>query len=367
MKTDNGAPIPIPFKRRLQELRLRGVPVLVFGGTIFAIAVLWQNHVAAPTMVGHAEPVLSNVCSYKAGVLAELKVARFQKVKKDDLIGQVIVTDPKVLESSLAVLRSEIEMLRFNLKPIATQQRTAMDYEGLRLDWMRERAQLATTRVNLQLAETEYHRMEELFKDKIVSQRTFDQAKAAWEKLRGEVEELSLLVVEAEANLKQLQSTNLPDITKISTAPVRAEIAVQEAKLKLTEAELSPILLKAPMDGIVTAILHRSGEAVTAGQPIVSIATFNPVRIVGYMRPPIVSDPKVGMRVEVRTRGMRRETGKAQVMEVGTQMEQVPPSLLGSVRLGPAELGLPIDISVPTNLNIRPGELVDIVFVSKAN
>jgi multidrug resistance efflux pump len=44
-----------------------------------------------------------------------------------------------------------------------------------------------------------------------------------------------------------------------------AAIAVQEAKLRLTEAELGPLLLRAPLDGVVAAIYHRSGEAVIAG------------------------------------------------------------------------------------------------------
>jgi hypothetical protein len=37
------------------------------------------------------------------------------------------------------------------------------------------------------------------------------------------------------------------------------------------------------------------------------------------------------------------------------------------VRLASADLGLPVDISIPSNLRIRPGELVDLVFQTKAN
>jgi hypothetical protein len=37
--------------------------------------------------------------------------------------------------------------------------------------------------------------------------------------------------------------------------------------------------------------------------------------------------------------------------------------MLGAARLSGAELGLPVDISVPANLSIRPGELVDITFL----
>jgi multidrug resistance efflux pump len=265
------------------------------------------------------------------------------------------------------VIQAEIEMLRVNMEPIAAQQHNAMDYDTLRLDWMKQRAQLATARVNLQLAETEYHRMDELFKDKIVARRMYDQAAAARERLQQEVEELTKQVCEGEEGFKRLQLTNTTEISNVTREPLLAAIAVQESKLRLTEAELSPVLLKAPIDGIVSMIYCRAGEAVTAGQTIASIATLNPVRIVGYMRTPIQSEPKVGMQVQVRTRGPRREQGAATVVEVGAQLEAVPAALLGPIGLAHAELGLPVDISLPSNLQIRPGELVDITLSYRAN
>jgi multidrug resistance efflux pump len=366
MSTESPGPIPIPLKQRWREFRLRVIPMFVFGAVLLVIAVLWKDHVAAPTMVGQAEPVLANVSSYKAGVLAELRVGRFQRVKAGDPVGQVMITDPRILASSLAVIQAEIEMLRVNMKPLVAQQRTAMDYDQLRLDWMKGRAQLATAEVNLQLAQAEYNRMQELFNDKIVSTRVYEQAKAAQDRSQREVEELTKLVAEGERSLKELQLTNTAEPSRIS-ADLIAAIAVQESKLRLTEAELSPIQLRAPMDGIVTTIHHRAGETVTAGQSILSIATLHPVRIVGYLRPPIMDEPKVGMSVRVRTRGPRREAGSARIVEVGSQLESVPATLMGAAKLASVELGLPIDISLPPNLKIRPGELVDITLIPQTD
>jgi hypothetical protein len=50
-------------------------------------------------------------------------------------------------------------------------------------------------------------------------------------------------------------------------------------------------------------------------------------------------------------------------VEVGAQLESVPLALLGPMKLAGAELGLPIDISLPANLRIRPGELVDMTLL----
>jgi multidrug resistance efflux pump len=365
MSAETLKPIPVSLSQRWRDARLRVLPVIVFGTALTAIVLLWKDHVAAPTMVGQAEPVVANVSSHKPGILAELNVGRFQKVKSGDTIGQVMITDPKILASSIAVIRSEIDALRVNLKPIAAEQRRAVSVDKLRLDWMKERADLAGTQVKLQQAQSEFRRVEALYKDQIVSQRVFEQAKAAQDSLGKEVEELVKLVADGEKNLQMLQLSNKVDAASVSEEPLQAAINVQEAKLRQMQAELSPIVLIAPMDGIVSALFHRAGEAVMAGQPVISIATFNPVRIVGYMRPPITQEPQAGMKVEVRTRGLHREVGMAQITVVGTQLEAVPATMVGPVRIGSGEVGLPIDITLPPNLKLRAGELVDLILESK--
>jgi HlyD family secretion protein len=339
----------------------------VFGSAVLIIAALWKEHVAAPSMIGQAEPVLSNVSAHQGGMLIQLNVNRFQRVKAGEPIGVVMIADPKVVQSTLAVLRSEVELLRSNLDPIAKQQRNAVDYIQLRIDWMRQRVALAGTRVNLQLAESELRRTEELFKEKVASQSTLDMARAAHDSLLRESEELTRLVEEGEKSLKELSPDNSPDISKISDDPMRAAMALNEAKLRQAEAELSPLTLYAPIDGIVTTIFNRPGEAVLAGKPVVSIATLKPIRIVGYLKAPVLDEAKPGMRVEVRTRGFRRESGPAQIMEIGAQLEAVPAPLQSSLKLASVEMGLPVEISIPSNLDIRPGELVDISLLPATN
>ena len=127
---------------------------------------------------------------------------------------------------------------------------------------------------------------------------------------------------------------------------------------------MSPIILRAPIDGMISTIYHHSGEAVIAGQPIVSITALSPARIVGYLHPPLLAEPKVGTRVTVRTRGLHPEAGLAQIVAVSMQLETIPPALSGLARLNGIDQGLPIDVSLPANLSIHPGELVDLTLGS---
>ena len=354
------APIPIPWQQRWRDVRLRYVPALIFIAIVFVLALLWNDYSSAPLLVGQAEVIPANVSCYRPGMLAQLTVNRFQKVKAGDAIGQVQVTDPRILAASLAVIQAEIASLRANQQPVAAEQRLAMEFSEMNLNWMSQRAQLGAAQADLLVAEADFHRTEELFKDKIVSARTYDLAKAKQDSLRNKVDELVLSVKQQESKIQLLQPTNTIEISKVTAEPLQAAIAAEESKLQLTEADLSPITLRASVDGMIDVIYHRVGEAVTAGEPIVTIAPFNAIRIIGYLRPPLLEEPKVGARVEVRTRGPRPQSATAEILEVGNQFEPLPPALQIPIRLANAELGLPLCVSVPPSLHIRPGELLDL-------
>jgi len=360
MNGDKYEPIATPWSRKLFLARLNALPWVVFVGAILVIAVLWRERVGPPTMVGQAEGALANVNTHEAGVLVGLTVNRFQKVRAGEQIGSVMIANPKLIEASVAVIRTELDLLRANLDPISAQQRTAVNYAQLRLDWMRQRADLATAKVNRQLAEAEFHRTEQLYENKIASESDLDTAKASFDALTQQVEELTQLVADGEKSFTKLQLDGGTDISHISDAPMRAAIAAYEAKLRRTEAELSPIELHSPIDGTVTAVYFRSGESVTPGVPILTIAADRATRIVGYLREPIRAEVRPGDMVEVRTRSGKREVGGATVIELGGQLEPVPVALQSPLKLAGSELALPVSISLPSTLHIRPGELLDL-------
>lgn len=360
MKAPSLTPIPTPLPQRLRQARATVLPLVVFLSAIVVIACLWQGRISAPTMVGQVDGALANVSSHQVGVLAGLQVARFQKVRAGEFIASVVIADPKLVEASLAVIRSEIEMLRTDLATVIPQKRYAVDHAQLRLGWMKERADLAAAKVNMQLAEIELWRSDELFKDKIIAPSEHDYAKATYDALKEQVAELTRLVAEGDATFKSLSANNPADASQALGDPLLTAIGNQEAKLRLTEAQLSPVTLRAPIDGTVTAVYFRSGEAVTPGQPIITIAADKPTRIIGYFRPPIGGAPKPGATVQIRTRSVRREIGTAQILDIGGQLEALPLALQSGVKLAGVELALPINLSLPPNLEVRPGELVDI-------
>jgi multidrug resistance efflux pump len=362
MSDDGPAPIPVPVAQRWRDARIRLVPAVVFGAVLVGTLLLWKDHVAAPMLVGQAEPVLENVSCHKPGVLAELYVNRFQRVRLGEPIARVMIVDPRYLAASLDVISARIEALRASRRPVVYQEHAAMDYIGLVLRRDAQEARLDAAQARLDYAEFDLNLQEKLFKDKIVAQIVYEKAKAQRDRYRNQVNQLSNLVEEAERSIQNLQTGRPEDLNAVSTNSLQAAIAVEEAELRRTEAELNPVTVKAPMNGIVSTIYHRAGESITPGQPIVTVATADPVRIVGYLRAPLLRHPTNGTPVVVRTRGANRRAAAARITEVGTQMEVIPPTLLGPLSYANTVQGLPLDISLPPGLSIRAGELVDITF-----
>jgi multidrug resistance efflux pump len=359
---DRLPPIPTPPSQLWREFRIRLAPILVLLAAAVAVSYLWRENLTAPTLTGEVETRKSNVSSPRPGKLSQLNVVRLQRVKEGDIIAQVITTDPDIQRFSLNVIHAEIRLLQANLQPVLGQQRYNLTYDRLRLDWMDQRAQLAGTRVKLSLAEAELRRTEELFKDKIVSEQALDAARSAKEGLEAEVKERNNLVTELGEKIKTqglsaLQSSD-PDLTAQDV--LQASINVQEEKLRLTEAELNPVPLKVPMDGMVSVIHHRSGEAINAGEPIITLSALSSDRILGYLRQPLSFEPKVGMKVEVRTRSVKRSVCEAEIIQVGTEMEAISATLSPMSTAHFHEVGLPVLVSMPGTPKLLPGELVDL-------
>jgi multidrug resistance efflux pump len=363
--------IPTPPSQRRKDFRLQRVPFIVFALAAVAIFIMWTQNLAPTTFTGEVESVQENVASWMPGQLADLRVDLFQTVRAGDVVARIITTDPKILEASLAVIRAEVDLLKTEMAPILNQHRDAVNYEQLRLSWLVQRVDLASARVRLEFANSELERVKRLFEEKIVPQGApiggdrnsfgYDVALRDREALRTEVDEREKLVSEMELKLRNLKLPEHWENAQTNNPAISAAIAVQDEKLRLTEAQLTPLTLKAPMDGTVNKLYRRSGETIVAGDPIFSISSPRSRRIIGYLRQPLAFEPKVGDPVNVYTRRPHHAVATAKILQVGAQMELLtaPLRLRGSA---PAmDRGLPILLDLPAGLNVHPGELVDLV------
>ncbi len=354
-------PIPSPPSLRWREFRQRRLPFLVFATGGFAASVLWIQTVTPPTFVAEAETIRTEVRGAQAGTLADLTLDLLQPVCTGQVVARLRIAEPRVLAASLAVIHAEIELLRAGLLPVLPQQRVALDYERLQLDWMRERVALASLRAQLQLAEADLGRVTQLRQTNVVTVERFETATTLRDGLAAQIEAQTKLVAEIDPTAGRIGADGRELPRAPAEAALAAAIKVQEEKLKLVEAQLTPLELLAPIDGLVTAMHHRNGEALPAGEPVLTITAAQTSRLIGYLREPLPLEPRPGMRVEIRTRTLRRQSAATTISQVGRTLEPIPASLLAAAnRPAAADLGLCLHLLPPPGLHLRPGEPVDV-------
>lgn len=373
--------IPTPANLRWREFRIRGLPVLVVVTTACACVLLWARHAAPMPIAGEVEAIRANVSSRINGTILRLDVTQFSTVRAGEAVAQVLITDPRVLESTLAVVRAEVELLRASADPVLNRERTQLDYERLRLNLIDQRALNAANRVRLQFADAEVERVSRLHRagsmTNVASQTEYELIVRDRDALRVEIEERNRILDQIEGNLALLRSANATNALGADADTLRAAVDLQEQKLRLAEAELSPLTISSPIEGTVSVVYRRAGENVVAGEPIITVTAAVSDRIVAFMLPPLGTEPKVGMKVQVRSRTQRRAMALTQITDVSPAMDLVPPTLLNPINNSLSSLtgrssdagarmvqvGLPFAMSLPPGLGLRPGELVDLTLV----
>lgn len=353
---ENLTPIPTPSAQLWRQLRLQYLPVVVFVAGVFAAFVLWTQWVAPPTLVGEAEAVRTELRSAQTGLLSDLTVDLLHPVKAGQVIGRVIAINPEILASSLAVIRAEIEVLRTT---------TDMNFERLRLDWMSKRVEQVALQSELRQAEATLARMISLHRNKLITDEEFDQARYTRDTVDARLKAQTELITRLEPELRLTDAGDNRTIPSAAAEGLRAAVKQKEQQLRLIEAQLSPVPLVAPIDGVVTLLYRRSGEVVSGAEPILQISATRSVRIIGFLRQPLPLEPKPGMEVEVRTRTFLRRVGNARIAQVGQQLEPISPTLLAAMRLPvvaiPTDLGVRVHVTAPEDLALRPGEQVDVI------
>jgi multidrug resistance efflux pump len=343
-------PIPTPPAQRWREFRIQVLPLVIFLITLVAIALMWRNFVQPSGVIGHVEAVQANVISLNDGVITDLAVERFQTVTNGQVLGQVQVTDPEMLQASVGSVQADLKVLRAQMR--LDEMRNSQDIQRLQLDLQTDQVALQTAKAHLTTASNTFWRSQVLVNDGVESSLVLDINRAAKEALE---EEIRVRTISIANRLEAIKKSDAQQ--QVSSDPVIQE-ALQAKQAEL-EQTLKPTQLRAPMDGVVSIVYHRLNERVVRGEPILTISATKAERVVGYLRQPVYSIPNLGDTVIVRTRTQKRQVGTGEILKIGAQFELVNPALL-STDSNRVEMGLPILVSLPPGLTVAPGEFVDL-------
>ena len=373
--------IPVPAKRRLQWFLQRLLPLCWFLGTLFFVAYLWQRDGQKGHFVGEVEAVRVDVAVSANGTLVALPQGQwslFDIVVKDQVIARLsdaslraematMEVERQRLRQQLASTKAEVLLGQRDLAQNRQQEvvRLIWKQEQLRLDVLDRTAQIAVDKAELRRLNARLAYYDRLASKNAVTLFDLEQTQLQRDVVAQRIVENKKTVLEANRQRKiasqrvgKLPADVLPDLEPI-LAPLQTAVAVQESRIKQVEIEVANLEIRSPISGIVSAIHSWPGQSIRQGEPVITIAADQGRYVVAYVRQEANINVVPEMDVDVRGKGESVTKFISTTIErVGPQVELVPDHQL--LTPGRQEWGLPIRISIPEDMKLPPGSLVDI-------
>jgi HlyD family secretion protein len=331
--------------------------------------------------VGIARGESRSIAALTRGRILAVAVNPFETVARGQTL--VVLEDDRI-QAELATATAEAQRLRAKLTATEAQliaeaeaqqteqlrdaRRFAVDVESKRIQELELTAAMRRDEVSL-----EYLRLR---KDALGQLRgTGATATFDWRAAETQYAETETRIEQARSTLAQLQqdladargrqadyAQHHPALPAFDGAlqPLREAVTTQEQRLAELTLERSMLRLTSPMDGVVSQILRRVGETVTAGEPILTVTAPQPAEVVLYVNAGQARRFRVGTPIELGTVGLGdvHLTAPSKVMGIGPAAEQLPARLWQSPNV--PEWGWPIGIAVSSELKLMPGELVEV-------
>ncbi len=353
-------PIKVPIKQKLREFRLRIVPVVVFGAVLFFVMYLWDLRVYNPSFIGRVHAEVAMITSPQTGLIKNLMVSEFDRLSKGDPIATIEIADSNLVKSRVAAISSQIDLVKASLDPLSDWQRNRINLASLRIDLVQERVELGTLAIRKNQQMRNVERIEQLFTSNLVSAQELEDANLELDIITSAMDVRQDQIAQFEQYIVNIESSDQQYGASDSDV-LAAAVRVYENELAALEAELQPIVIRAPFDGVVGKLYYSNGSYLPAGELFVHFESETPTHIIGYIRQPLTVRPYIGMIVQVRTRTATKYIAPAVIENVGVQLSLVDEGLQ---RPGASfETALPVKISLSglEEIPLIPGEMVDII------
>jgi multidrug resistance efflux pump len=371
--------------RRCGRLHPHILPVLVWLGAAACVVVLFRYRSQRFEVLGIAQGKVHQIAATCRGRLESVPVQLFDKVSRGDTVAIInTVLDDENLKAELAVISAEIQHLTAELIPtqdrllaeatereidkIAAQRRFNVDVENTRLRILELKVQLETDRKILEDLELDIKSF--IIQDRLqiddAALYELQKLKVRCNTLAKKIEESKHLLTQAEQDLKQAQqrrdefAQRQPQHPSVGGAlkVIHKAIEVQEQRMKELIARRNALVLKSPIDGMVSQIQNRPGEAVLVGEPILNITELKPREIIAYANENQARQIQKGTAVELIKTSEPAQIAKSEVTYLGPNISQMPVRLWRNPNI--AQWGRPILIKIPPGLKLIPGETVGV-------
>ncbi|HZU28745.1 MAG TPA: HlyD family efflux transporter periplasmic adaptor subunit [Bryobacteraceae bacterium] len=344
------------------------IPILLVAAVLIGAGVLWSMRAnrADPNRLhvfGNIELTEADLSFKVPGRLVALTVAEGDFVHKgqvvarldqDQTLEQKRLNEAQVTsaQSQLQQGQTAVELQRATLRDEVAARRADLAQAQAHLAEMlagsrpqeieQAAAAVADARTQAQLAKDDLNRADQLMKTDDISRAQYEQYRtrhnSAVAQLQQAEKRLDLVkegprtedidqaragVARAEAALKLSESNQLELRRKQEDLTARrAQIEQARAQLGITDVQLSDMVLRSPIDGVVLVKSAELGEVLAAGTTVVTVGDIDHPWVRAYINEPDLPRVHIGENAVVHTDGGRSFQGR--VSFISSQAEFTP-------------------------------------------
>ena len=211
------------------------------------------------------------------------------------------------------------------------------------------RAGRDAARQRLQDAQRDFDRAQELIRNHVVSQQTFDKAKTTLDVAQAQSEQ---------ADEQHRLVVTGPRRERIEAA--RAQVAQVEAALRAADAGLANMVIRAPFDGVVTVRHREPGEIVPAGSAVISLMDRGDRWVRIYVSEASVGAVRTGQAASITSDTFKGRTYPGEVVYLSSEAEFTPKNVQTNEERVKLVYAVKVRISGDPDFELKPGMPADV-------
>ena len=350
-----------PKARLLLLLGVALTAILVFGSWLYGryTHVFVQDSRLSSTMV--------SVSSRAAGWVVNFPAKEGATVNKGDLLVDIDARESTLMlaemEAGLEAIRSEKAALALSREQ--ADQRTKSQYEMAQAMINETTARQSSAQSDLQLAQADFKRINDLYKNKVISTQRWETERNRIKKAEQENQRARAAVEAARASLATAQSARMElqvlDERLRSAGAQEARLTAQRDRQAL---DISDRAVKATINGVIDETFANPGEYVRPGQRLLMIHDQNNIWVNPNIKENEIRHVRIGSHASIGVDAYPGEKFDGKVVRIGnaatSQFALLPnPNPSGNFTKIAQRLEVRIDVEQRDHL-LKPGMMVEV-------
>jgi multidrug resistance efflux pump len=185
-------------------------------------------------------------------------------------------------------------------------------------------------------------------------------------KLENKTLELAINSVKYEIRVTK-QAISRSNKTGEFSKDLKIKVEKLEKELEIRESQLSSLMIKSKIDGVVTKLFVNEGDIIAKNQKLGEISSRVSDVVLGYIHEDGIGSVQVGSPVKVESLSGIKIVEDGKVVSVSSTIEQIPDRITNTGSIGIKSFGRLVKIKLATNSEIIPGSKVTIIIDESAN